>query len=194
MIHKPYILPEPQSYTYDEKTCFPLHFCTGILIASELSQRAALLHHASLLQQSIREMTAQNIPIVTPQTSGRLSGHIFLGTASSLPENTYELTVNEKNIRIEGAGPREVLWVSRRSVRSFLRKAPVFMEYLSTIFRPLLTGAFTGMPPAGVFRTLQRLNVWLTSAAIIKSMSCSFMSSILICLRTTVKSGVMRRR
>lgn len=110
MIHKPYILPEPQSYTYDEKTCFPLHFCTGILIASELSQRAALLHHASLLQQSIREMTAQNIPIVTPQTSGRLSGHIFLGTASSLPENTYELTVNEKNIRIEGAGPREVLW------------------------------------------------------------------------------------
>ena len=183
MIHKPYILPEPQSYTYDEKTCFPLHFCTGILIASELSQRAALLHHASLLQQSIREMTAQNIPIVTPQTSGRLSGHIFLGTASSLPENTYELTVNEKNIRIEGAGPREVLW-----------KAPVFMEYLSTIFRPLLTGAFTGMPPAGVFRTLQRLNVWLTSVAIIKSMSCSFMSSILICLRTTVKSGVMRRR
>ncbi len=108
MYHKPYIIPAPQSFEWNQEIVFPLYLCDGILICPDLSKKTAGFHHARLLQNTIEEATGLHIPIAVREISG--PHKIWLRTDFDLEKDTYVLGITQDHITVSGAGEREVLW------------------------------------------------------------------------------------
>lgn len=110
MDKKPYVLPQPQTYEWNNETIFPLYMCDGIAIDSNGTPIGNLLHHANLLKDSIKALTALSIPVITLETGSQSGPKIILHTDRTLAKDNYELSVTSDQILISGAGDREILW------------------------------------------------------------------------------------
>lgn len=110
MMHKPYIIPEPQAYDWYPKKVFLLYLCDGILISSEGTQRAHMFRYGKLLKASIEQALCLDIPVLSGEACDCTDKKIILKTDSTLDKDVYELAINETQITISGAGPVEVLW------------------------------------------------------------------------------------
>ena len=109
MENKPYILPLPQSCTFNTGEAFYLAQCPGIILLSSPCPKE-LFDHGRLLQGAIREMTGLSLPVMPQKTCASLSGAITLNIDPSMEEDHYQLMISNIQVNITGAGCHEVLW------------------------------------------------------------------------------------
>ena len=114
-----YLLPKPKTIKEQDGQMLLCH-STHIVMTKEVAETE--MHAAKRLQEAIRQETGLILPFSVGEVR---EGDLSLGIAKTLPEQTYEITIDEKGGQISGGDGENVcscqdfLLVWRPSARSY---------------------------------------------------------------------------
>ena len=91
-----------------------LCYSTHIVMTKEVAETE--MHAAKRLQEAIRQETGLILPFSVGEVR---EGDLSLGIAKTLPEQTYEITIDEKGGRFQAATGLACFMVWRPSARSY---------------------------------------------------------------------------
>ena len=91
-----YLLPKPKTIKEQDGQMLLCH-STHIVMTKEVAETE--MHAAKRLQEAIRQETGLILPFSVGEVR---EGDLSLGIAKTLPEQTYEITIDEKGGQISG--------------------------------------------------------------------------------------------
>lgn len=108
-----YLLPKPKTIKEQDGQMLLCH-STHIVMTKEVAETE--MHAAKRLQEAIRQETGLILPFSVGEVR---EGDLSLGIAKTLPEQTYEITIDEKGGQISGGDGLACFMVWRPSARSY---------------------------------------------------------------------------
>ena len=99
-----YLLPKPKTIKEQDGQMLLCH-STHIVMTKEVAETE--MHAAKRLQEAIRQETGLILPFSVGEVR---EGDLSLGIAKTLPEQTYEITIDEKGGQISGGDGAGVLY------------------------------------------------------------------------------------
>lgn len=108
-----YLLPKPKTIKEQDGQMLLCH-STHIVMTKEVAETE--MHAAKRLQEAIRQETGLILPFSVGEVR---EGDLSLGIAKTLPEQTYEITIDEKADRFQAATGLACFMVWRPSARSY---------------------------------------------------------------------------
>ena len=99
-----YLLPKPKTIKEQDGQMLLCH-STHIVMSKEVAETE--MHAAKRLQEAIRQETGLILPFSVGEVR---EGDLSLGIVKTLPEQTYEITIDEKGGQISGGDGAGVLY------------------------------------------------------------------------------------